>query len=62
VYVEGTLYPFISLLQIGKDIMLYLSRMGGKLCLLVGVRTLPLFRSRHKNPLIQGWERIYAYL
>jgi hypothetical protein len=28
----------------------YSSRSGGKLCLLVGVRTLPLLRSRHKDP------------
>jgi hypothetical protein len=28
----------------------YLSRMGGNLCLLVGVRTLPLLSYRHKNP------------
>jgi hypothetical protein len=27
----------------------YSSRMGGKLCLLIGVTTLPLLRSRHKN-------------
>jgi hypothetical protein len=27
----------------------YSSRMGGKLCLLVGGRTLPLLMSRHKN-------------
>jgi hypothetical protein len=27
----------------------YSSRVEGKLCLLLGVRTLPLFRSRHKN-------------
>jgi len=27
----------------------YSSRVGGKLCLLIGVRTLPLL-SRHKNP------------
>ncbi len=28
----------------------YSSRVGGKLCLLIGVRTLPLLRSRHMNP------------
>jgi hypothetical protein len=28
----------------------YSSRVGEKLCLLVGVRTLTLLRSRHKNP------------
>ncbi len=28
----------------------YSLRMGEKLCLLVGVRTLPLLRSRHKKP------------
>jgi hypothetical protein len=28
----------------------YSSRMGEKLCLLVGIRTLPLLRSRHTNP------------
>jgi hypothetical protein len=36
VYVEGILNPSISL--------------GGKLCLLVGVRTLSLLRSRHNIP------------
>jgi len=50
VYVEGTLYPSISLLEIGTDIMPTPLRMGGKLCLLIGVRTLPLLRSRHKSP------------
>jgi len=29
---------------------IYSSRMGRKLCLLVGVKTLPLLRDRHKNP------------
>jgi hypothetical protein len=28
----------------------YSSRVGGKLCLLISVRTLPLLRCRHKNP------------
>jgi hypothetical protein len=28
----------------------YSSIMGGKLCLLIGVRTLPLLRSRHNIP------------
>jgi len=28
----------------------YSSRIGGKLCQLVGVKTLPLLKSRHKNP------------
>jgi len=75
VYAEGTLYPSIFLLQIGRDIMptprgwevlisinfpltnwegyhAYSSRMGRKLCLLAGVRTLPLLRSRDKNPFV----------
>ncbi len=26
------------------------SRVGGKLCLLIDLRTVPLFRSGHKNP------------
>jgi hypothetical protein len=30
----------------------YSSRVGRKLCLLISVRTLPLLRCRHKNPLI----------
>jgi len=54
VYLEGTLYPSIFFLEIGRDnwdgYYAYSSRMGGKLCLLVGARTLPLLRSRHKNP------------
>jgi hypothetical protein len=30
--------------------MLYSSRVGGKLCLLIGVRALPLLRSMHNKP------------
>jgi hypothetical protein len=38
VYVQGTLYPSISLLEIGREI--------------VSVRTLPLSNCRHKNSTI----------
>jgi hypothetical protein len=30
----------------------YSSRVGGKFCLLIDVRTLPLLRSGHKNPVV----------
>jgi len=65
VYVEGTLYPSISLLEIGRDIMpipqgwegnyAYSSRMGGKLCLF-------LKDGREIMPIPQGWEGNYGFL
>jgi hypothetical protein len=33
-----------------KEYYAYSSMVGEKLCILKGVRTLPLWRSRHKNP------------
>jgi hypothetical protein len=48
VYVEGTLYPSISLLKIGKEIMATPQGWDGNYAYL-GLRTLPLLRSRHKN-------------
>jgi len=58
VYVEGTLYSSISLLEIDRDInYAYSSRVGGKLCLHIGVKTLPLLSSRHKNtPIHTPWD------
>jgi hypothetical protein len=60
VYVEGTLYcsswskshvlkvlmkySWISLLKLGRDILPTPQRVGGQLCLLIGVRTLLLLR------------------
>jgi hypothetical protein len=32
----------------------YASRVGGKLCLLISVRTFPVLRGRHKNPPIHS--------
>ncbi len=49
-YVEGTLYPWISILEKDEDFDNYIFTMGGKLCLLIEVRSLPILRSGCKNP------------
>jgi hypothetical protein len=49
-YVEGTLYPSISLLEIGRDIMpTPQGREETYAYLQVGEKTVPLLRNRHKN-------------
>jgi len=50
VYLEGTLYPWISILEKDEDFDNYRFTMGGKLCLLIEVRSLPILRSGCKNP------------
>ncbi len=49
-YVEGTLYPWISILEKDEDFDNYTFTMGGKLCLLIEVRSLPILRSGCKRP------------
>jgi hypothetical protein len=41
--------------------MLYSSRLGGKLCLLIGVRTLPLLRSIHNKPPFIGPPDLHTF-
>jgi len=50
VYVEGTLYPSISLLEIVGILCLLLKDGREIMPILVGVRTLSLLRSRHNIP------------
>jgi hypothetical protein len=59
VYVEGTLYPSISLLQIGRGIIMPTPQgwEGND----AGVRTLPLLRSRHKNPLAHTHHDLHRF-
>jgi hypothetical protein len=49
VYVEGTSYPSISLLEIERDIMPTSQGWEKNYAYSWGVRTLPLLRSRYKN-------------
>ncbi len=54
-YLEGTLYPWISLVKIiVARIYLLLNRGEGILCLLIVVRPISLLRSRCKNPPPRG--------
>jgi len=47
---EATSYPQISLLEIGRDIMPTPQGCEGNYAYLLGVKTLPLLRSRHNIP------------